>query len=248
VLVADVPVLRLQGVWQAYERGGARVPVLEDVSLEVHAGEIAAVVGGRSQGKTTLIRVASGTLPVERGSVVLKNRKLTGLSDRQMQRVLATEIGIATRIGPETRLSVYDYLEMALKGTRQYSPSERTHRIAALLEQLELTNCASADWGELSDWQRVLVEFAQALIRGPELLLVDDIVDGLDLDGKQAAMTLIEGFAKDLRLAVLMAVSDHAAALRSAKVWRLSHAHLELMHEDPDITSVHEGSENDQAL
>jgi putative ABC transport system ATP-binding protein len=233
-------VLRLQGVWKAFERGRTRLSVLEDVSLEVEAGEIAAVVGGRGHGKTTLIRVASGTLPVERGSVVLKNRELTGLSDRQMQRVLATEIGIATKIGPEARLDVRDYLEMALSAPREYSSSERARRIEEMLDRLELVGCARARWGELSDWQQVLVEFAQALIRGPELLLVDDIMDGLGLDQKQAAMTLIEGFAKDLQLAVLMAVSDHAAALRSAKVWRLSHAHLELMHEDPDVTYLHQ--------
>jgi len=246
--VADVPVLRLEGVWQAFERGHTRVPVLEDVSLEVQAGEIAAVVGGRGQGKTTLIRVASGTLPVQRGAVVLNGKALTGLSDRQLRPVLATEIGIATRIGPEARLSVHDYLEMALSPTRQYRASERAHRIQTLLEQLELVDCAAAKWGELSDWQRVLVEFAQAIVRRPALLLVDDIVDGLGLEEKQTAMTLIERFAKELRLAVLMAVSDHAAALRSAKVWRLAHAHLELMHEDPQVAYLHQPSENDQAL
>jgi ABC-type cobalamin/Fe3+-siderophores transport system ATPase subunit len=247
--VADVPVLRLEGVWQAFERGRTRVPVLEDVSLDVQAGEIAAVVGGRGQGKTTLIRVASGTLPVQRGSVALNDRKLKGLSDSQMQRMLAADIGSATRIGPEAHLSVRDYLDMAISAARKYSVSERTHHIEEMIERLKLTDCAGAKWGELSDWQRVLVELAQAAIRRPALLLVDNIVDGLGLEEKQTAMTLIEGFAKELRLAVLMAVSDHAAALRSTKVWRLSHAHLELMHEDPGVVAyLHKPSENDQAL
>jgi ABC-type cobalamin/Fe3+-siderophores transport system ATPase subunit len=223
--------------------------VLEDVSLDVQAGEIAAVVGGRGQGKTTLIRVASGMLPVQRGSVLLNDRKLEGLSDNQMQRMLAGEIGIATRIGPEARLSVHDYLDMAISATHEYSGSERTHRIEEMLERLKLTDCAGAKWGELSDWQRVLVELAQAVIRRPALLLVDNIVDGLGLQEKQTTMTLIEGFAKELRLAVLMAVSDHAAALRSTKVWRLAHAHLELMHEDPGVVAyLPKPSENDQAL
>jgi ABC-type lipoprotein export system ATPase subunit len=230
----------LDGVWKAFERGRSRASVLEDVSLDVELGEIAAVVGGRGQGKTTLIRVASGMLGVQRGTVVLEDQELTGLSNRQLRWVLATEIGIATRIGPEARLDVHDYLEMALSASRKYSASERAWRIDETLERLELSDCASATWGELSDWQQVLVEFAQAIIRRPALLLVDDIVDGFGLDQKKTAMTLIEGFAKELRLAVLMAVSDHAAALSSTKVWRLSHAHLELMHKDPDITYLDE--------
>jgi ABC-type methionine transport system ATPase subunit len=54
----------LVGVWKAFDRGRDRVSVLADVSLEVASGQIAAVVRTR-QGKTTLIRVASGMLPAE---------------------------------------------------------------------------------------------------------------------------------------------------------------------------------------
>jgi ABC-type cobalamin transport system ATPase subunit len=71
-------------------------------------------------------------------------------------------------------------------------------------------------------------------------LLVDDVVAGMGLDQKRAAMDLMEGFAKDRGCAVLMAVSDHDAALRSATVWELSHTKLELMYQDPDITYLHQ--------
>lgn len=53
-------VLRLEGVWKTFDRGRDRVEVLQDVSLDVAAGQMAAVVGTRDQGKTTLIRIASG--------------------------------------------------------------------------------------------------------------------------------------------------------------------------------------------
>jgi putative ABC transport system ATP-binding protein len=234
------PVLRLVGVWKAFARGRDRVSVLEDVSLEVSAGEVAAVVGGRGQGKSTLIRVASGTLPVDRGSVWLDGRELPELSDGELRGVLADDIGIATRAGPEARLNVHDYVEMSLGATRKFNKRERSQRVRAVLEQLDLAGASGAMWGELSDWQRVLAEFAQAIVVRPRLLLIDDVVDGLSLDHKRTAMDLIEGFAKDVHCAVLMAVSDHAAALRSATVWSLSHGKLELMHKDPDITYLHQ--------
>jgi putative ABC transport system ATP-binding protein len=233
VLVADVPVLRLEGVWKAFDRGRGRVPVLEDVSLEVEVGQIAAVVGTRGQGKTTLTRVASGMLPVDRGSVSINGHELTGLSDGQFARVLATYVGLATRTGG-ARLNVHDYVEMSLVATRRYNRRERRRRVKDLLEELDLTGCAESKWEEISDSQRVLVEFAQAIVRRPKLLVVDDVVDGLGLDHKRTAMDLMERFAKDVRCGVLMAVSDHAAALRSAQVWQLSHTKLELMHQDPD--------------
>lgn len=234
-----IPVLRLEGVWKAFDSGRGRVSVLEDVSLEVQAGQVAAVVGGRGQGKSTLIRLATGMLHADRGSVSIDGRELVGLSDHELERLLGTDIGVATRAG-EDRLNVHDYVEMSLVATRKFGGRERDRLVKDILAELELSGCAGSKWEELSDWQRVLVEFAQAIVRRPKLLLVDDLVDGMGLDQKRAAMDLMEGFAKDRRCGVLMAVSDHAAALRSAKVWQLSHTKLELMHQDPDITYLHQ--------
>jgi ABC-type lipoprotein export system ATPase subunit len=243
-----VPVLRFEGVWKAFVRGDDRVSVLEDVSLEVAAGEVTAVVGARGRGKTTLVRIASGTLSADRGSVTVRGRELTGVSDRKLTKVLRTDLKVAVHSGPWVRFNVNDYVEMSLVATREYKRKQRRERVAQALELVGLEGCGALKWKELSDWQRVLAEFAQAIVTRPRLLLVDDVVDGLALDHKQAAMTLIEGFAKDLGCGVLMAVSDHAAALRSAKVWQLLNGHLELMHKDTDITYLHQRSEEDQAL
>jgi ABC-type lipoprotein export system ATPase subunit len=234
-----MPVLRLEGVWKGFERAGGWVQVLEDVSLEVGAGQVAAVVGGRGQGKSTLIRLATGMLRADRGSVSLDGRELGCLSNGDLEGVLAREIGIAARDG-EDRLNVRDYVEMSLVATCEYSARERERLVRDVLAELEISGCAASKWAELSDWQRVQVEFAQAIVRRPKLLLVDDVVDGMGLDQKRAAMDLMEGFAKDRRCGVLMAVSDHAAALRSATVWELSHTKLELMHQDPNITYLHQ--------
>ncbi len=234
-----MPVLRLEGVWKGFVRGGGWVSVLEDVSLEVWAGQVAAVVGARGQGKSTLIRLATGMLRADRGRVSIDGRELGGLSDHDLELLLGTEIGIAARDG-EDRLNVHDYVEMSLTPSRKYSGRERDRLVKDVLAELEISGCAGSKWAELSDWQRVQVEFAQAIVRRPKLLLVDDVVDGMGLDQKRAAMDLMEGFAKDRRCGVLMAVSDHAAALRSATVWQLSHTKLELMHQDPDITYLHQ--------
>jgi ABC-type lipoprotein export system ATPase subunit len=243
-----IPVLWFEGVWKAFVRGDDRVSVLEDVSLEVAAGEVAAVVGARGRGKTTLIRVASGTLSADRGSVMVRGRELTGVSDGGLTDVLQGDLKVAVRSGPWVRFNVNDYVEMSLAATREYKRKQRRERIAQTLELVGLEGCGTLKWDELSDWQRVLAEFAQAIVTHPKLLLVDDVVDGLALNHKQAAMTLMERFAKDLGCGVLMAVSDHAAALRSAKVWQLLNGRLELMHKDTDITYIHQRSEGGQAL
>jgi putative ABC transport system ATP-binding protein len=246
----DDALLVLEGVCKGFERGGQSLAVLQDVSLSVAATEIVAVVGTRDQGKTTLLRVASGSLPVDRGSVRLADLELTGLSDGRLARVLRTEIGWAARVGPEVRLSVHDYLGLALATGSRLGWRERRQRVARALEQLGVSECAELGWRELSDWQRVLVELAQAVVGRPRVLLVDDLIDGLSLGKKQAAMEILRTFADDLGCGVLMAVSDHTAALPADRVWQLSRGRLKLMVDlsDPDVIPLRRGGEEGRGL
>jgi len=222
-------VLTLDGVWKGFDRGDDRLRVLTDVSLTVAPGQVVAVVGNRDQGKTTLLRVASGTLPADQGSVRVGDLELTGLSDAQLARVLRTEIGLATRAGPELRVRVRDYVGLPLAVGRWLRWRERRLMVAEVLSALDLTGTADLPWRELSDWQRVLVELAQATVARPRLLLLDDVIGGLGLGKKQAATEIVRGFADDLGCGVLMAVSDHAAALPSDCVWQLDGGRLKLM-------------------
>ena len=110
---------------------------------------------------------------------------LTGLSDRRLARVLRTEVGWAARTGPEVRVRVRDYVELPLATGRWLGWRERRRRVTKVLKQLDVAGCAELRWGELSDWQRALVELAQAVVSRPRVLLLDDVIDGLGL-GQEA--------------------------------------------------------------
>ena len=236
-------VLRLDGVWAAFDRGHDRVSVLEDVSLSVGEGEIVAVVGGGGQGKTTLIRLASGTLVADRGTVLITGVDAARLKDKQLARLLANDLGVATGTGPAgPHMTVREYVENALAAPKQgrrkrWQPRERSAMAQSILDDLGVNECGSMRWDELSDWQRVLVELAQAVVVRPRLLLIDDIAGSFGLQRKQAVMSLLEGFADEYGCGVLMAASDHMAALRSLRVWQLHGGRLRLMadHTEADI-------------
>jgi ABC-type cobalamin/Fe3+-siderophores transport system ATPase subunit len=236
-LVADV--LRIEGVWKGFDRGRDRVSVLEDVSLNVAAGELIAVVGGRDQGKTTLIRIASGMLPADRGTVRVCGVELSSLKDRQLAWMLAREVGVAAVSGPEVRVSVREYVELSLAACVRWRRDgwrarERRLRVTELLAQLDLAGCADMRWDELSDLQRVLVELAQAVAVRPRLLLIDDLVDGFGIGRKQAVVDLLEGFVADFGCGVLMAVADPASAMRARELWQLGRGQLKLMAGERD--------------
>jgi len=236
--VADVPVLRLDGVWKGFDRGRDRVVVLRGVSLTVPAGVLVAVLGERGQGKTTLIRVGSGTLPVEDGQVLIDGQTTLGISDSGLSEVLARKVGVATRLGPAAKIDVESYIEMHLGATREYSWRSRREQVRRALREFDLAGTEKLMWGELSDTQRVAVEIAQAVVVKPRLLLVDDVLDGLGSSAKYAALGILEGLAKDEGCGVLMAVSDHTTATRGEQVHQLIDGKLRLMHHDPNIISI----------
>jgi ABC-type cobalamin/Fe3+-siderophores transport system ATPase subunit len=228
-------VLRLDEVSAAFDRGW----VLEDVSLAVGEGEIVAVIGAGGQGKTTLIRLATGTLPVDRGRVLVDGTDVATLKDRDLSHMLASDIGIAVGVGPSVGLTVRDYVETAVAAPkdhvwrwwwrRRWGRREQKLMTSAVLEEFGISECADRQWEALSDWQRVLVELAQAVIVRPRLVLIDDLAARFDLRQKQTLMDVLEGVVRERGCGVLMAVSDDASALRAVRVWKLHRRRLRLM-------------------
>ena len=172
--------------------------VLRDVTLAVEAGRLVAVLGGRGAGKSTLIRVASGTLPADKGDVFVDGQPMVGVSDTKLSEVLALKVGLVGRDGPDAKLDVAGYVEMRLAATRDYSSGQRRRKVRETLREFDLAGTERLMWGELSDWQRVAVELVQAAIVRPRLLLVDDVLDGLPRACKNTALEWLEGFARDI--------------------------------------------------
>jgi ABC-type methionine transport system ATPase subunit len=226
------PVLAMVSVWKGFDRGGVKFSVLEDVSLTVHEREVVAVVGNRDEGKSTLVRIAAGFVRPDRGSVRVGGLELAGLKDGEHSRVLRTQVGLAARSGPKTEQPMGEYVALRLTAGQGLSRRERRLRVAAVLERLGVADCAQLRWADLSNWQRVGVELAQAIVTRPRLLLVDDILDGLGLGKTDAAMGLVRDLAQEVGCGVLMVASDEIAPLRCDVVWKFAGKKLRLMADD----------------
>lgn len=222
------PVLVMEGVWKAFDRGGLVLSVFEDVSLTVRAPEIVSVVGTRDQGKTTLLKLAAGIQRPDRGVVRVAGRDVTQLSDRQLSGLLREDVGLAARSGPGTPETVWEYVGMPLAAGQKQSRRARHQRIGQVLEHLDVSDCARLSWDELSDWQQVRVELASAIVNEPRLLLIDDVLDGLGLGKTDEAMRLVHDLAQEIGAGVLMVASDFMAADPSDVIWEIRGRRLKL--------------------
>jgi predicted ABC-type transport system involved in lysophospholipase L1 biosynthesis ATPase subunit len=229
--MAELELLAMRGACKGYARGEHTSQVLVDVSLEVHPGEIAAVVGGRREGKTTLLKVAAGLEPLDTGEVWLESVELARVSDRERARLLGREIAWTHREGTGVRFRVLDYVGLPLAIGRGCG-QRRAHGLAMeALERVGAASCAGQRWVELSNWERLLVALARGIVSSPKLLVVDDLMDGFGIGRTREAGELLLALVGELGCGVLMSCSDLEAALVADRVWSLEGGRLSLLVE-----------------
>jgi predicted ABC-type transport system involved in lysophospholipase L1 biosynthesis ATPase subunit len=228
--------LAVDGVCKGFWRGRSWLGVLKDVSFGVDAGEVVAVIGPRLGGKTTLLQVAAGMECADSGCVTLAGRALGDRGERRRlgrgsaggrersAPVLGRDVVWVGRDGPHQELEVSKYVgwPLAVHGGRR-----RDARVMAAraLERVGAEDCVSRCWGELSNWQRVLVGLARGFAGSPHVVVIDDLLDGLGSRDTEVASDLLHSLVEESepRCAVLMSAGYFDTAVVIAdQVWALT--------------------------
>lgn len=209
-------VLRLEGVGRGYRRGRDRWQVFSGVSLSVAEGEFVGLLGGRGEGKTTLVEVAAGLEVPEAGGVWFEGRDLARCSKDDRAELLGDRIAWMPRedFGDYLALS---YVALPLAMGRDGIRAAEDRAMVAL-RRVGAEGCADRGWEELSDWERLLVIFARGFATHPRLMVVDDLLDGLGPAGTREAGELLLSLARELQCGVLVAASDMSALLAAHRV------------------------------
>lgn len=161
-----IPRLQVQGLTAGY---GAD-PVIRDVSVSVHAGQIATVIGPNGAGKSTLLKAVMGFLRLASGSVLLDGASLNGQRAAQIAR---RGVGYV----PQVRdifdsLSVGENLEMGAYLVPKRHVAQRLDEVFELFPQLSALRRQRAD--NLSGGERKMLAMARVLMGRPRVLLLDE--------------------------------------------------------------------------
>ncbi len=215
----DAETLSVEGVWKGYRRGSEWAEVLANVSFDVGPGEIVAITGSKFAGKTTLLKIAAGLERPDKGTVSLGSRQLTDGRDG----LLGRAIRWVDDSGPKLKLDVVKFvgLPLALHGSGR---REAELAAAQALERVGAKPCLGRRWGELSNWQRVLVGLARGFAGSPRVVVIDDLLDVRGGRATEEAADLLRSLveASRPRCCVLMSTSDLESAVFADRVWSIT--------------------------
>jgi branched-chain amino acid transport system ATP-binding protein len=179
------------------------VKAVNQVSFTVEQGEILGLIGPNGAGKTTLFNLISGTLPADSGNIVFNGDDITGLKPHQV-----CGLGIARTFQVTRPFGKMTCLENVLVPLAQAAdaPRDSAARKAKAMDLLELTAVADradleAEHLNLIDKKRL--ELARALATGPKLILLDEVLGGLNTLEMDQALNLINLIRDRLRITIV---------------------------------------------
>ncbi|MDW5593472.1 ATP-binding cassette domain-containing protein [Conexibacter stalactiti] len=216
----DAPLLELDDVARSHQGGPYLPPLLDGARLRIAAGDFVAVWGSPRSGKTTLLRIASGIEPPDRGTVRVSGIDLATLSPSKRGAVRLETVGLADAGGADVRdLKLVDYL--ALPVARRLSRRQAVIRARETLSIVGIEHTAELRWSMLDDGQRARAGLAHALVRGPRLLLVDDVTRNMGAVEEAEIVGLLTRLVRDSGLAVLLTSSTLSAAVGAHETYIL---------------------------
>jgi ABC-2 type transport system ATP-binding protein len=215
---------------------GERVVALDDVSFEVRHGTLAALVGPDGAGKTTLIRLIAGLMPLDRGTLTVMGIDVA----RDPQGVQDTIAYMPQRFGLYEDLSVQENLDLyaSLHGI---SGEERARRYPELLAMTDLGRFTKRLAGQLSGGMKQKLGLACTLIGSPTLLLLDEPTVGVDPLSRRELWEIIARLVRERKLTVLMSTSYLDEAERCDEVFVLREGKLLASGPPGEVTGLAAG-------
>lgn len=205
-------------VSRIYNTASVPVVALDEVSLEVEAGEMVAVMGPSGSGKTTLLNCLSGLDRVTSGEVIVEGTSLENMSDAARTRYRARRMGFvfqAFNLLPVFSAVENVELPMLLIGTR---PKLARKKALTALESVGLSDRSRHRPAQLSGGEQQRVAIARAVAAEPAVIWADEPTGNLDTENADKVIDLLARLNAERGLTVVMVTHDQSVGSRAGRI------------------------------
>ncbi len=213
--------IRLEQIEKVYRTDRIETVALSNISLEVGAGELVAVMGPSGCGKSTLLYIMGLLDAPTRGRVQIDGAAISSFADKALAAIRNREIGFVFQtFHLVSDLSVLDNVVVPLL-YRRMSNRERRKRALEALDRVGLTARVDHFPPQLSGGQQQRVAIARAIVGQPRVLLADEPTGNLDSRMGDEIMKVLEDLNRDEGTTVVIVTHDQQMAERTHRIVRL---------------------------
>jgi lipoprotein-releasing system ATP-binding protein len=213
---------------KTYTRNADRVEVLKNLHLEVHEGEFLSIVGSSGSGKSTLLHLLGTLDRPDQGEILLKNRRIDNLSNRERDRLRNQTFGFIFQfyhLLPE--LTTIENVMMPMmvgRSIRQWFSSKKEARLRAteMLDRVGLAHRLNHKPRELSGGEMQRTAIARALVSRPRVLFADEPTGNLDVKAGSDIVRLLRALNQEEGVTILMVTHNLEIAMQTDRVLRMT--------------------------
>jgi len=220
--IGDAAMVSVRSLSRTYGSGDEAVHALNDVSFDVPAGSIVALVGRSGSGKTTLLNCIGGLDEPSTGTVIVDGAEVTSLSEAQRADLRRDRLAFVFQtFGLMPLLSAAENVGLPMR-LRGLDNAARRERVAHLLDLVGLSAHAEQRPGEMSGGQQQRVAIARALANSPRLLIADEPTGQLDAETGATIMQLLRTVVKTEGTTAIISTHDPSLQAMADATLRLA--------------------------
>lgn len=194
---------------------------VDSVSFDVNSGDYVAIIGPSGSGKTTLLSLLTGLISPSEGEILYNDRKLSGLTKRELARLRAWELGMIFQFSELIpNLTVEENILLPALFTHKFPDSEYKKKCEYLMERLDMTSIRNILPRELSGGQLQKASIARSLINDPSLLVADEPSGDLDPENSNLVQLLLMEYNR-MGLTILLVTHDMNLAFDAKTIYEM---------------------------
>jgi putative ABC transport system ATP-binding protein len=208
--------VRAERVSRHYQMGSALIRAVDDVTLEVRAGEFLALLGSSGSGKSTLLNLMAGLDRPTSGAIFAQGRNLSEMNPLELARYRSRTVGMVFQsFNLLPRMTLEENVELPLR-LAEVDRGERAGRVREALERVRLEKRLTHRPSELSGGEQQRAALARALVNRPTLLLADEPTGNLDSATGESIMVLLRKIQQSLGMTIVLVTHERPLAERFA--------------------------------
>ncbi|MFN3408441.1 MAG: ABC transporter ATP-binding protein [Limisphaerales bacterium] len=210
--MAAAPIVRIRNLSKIYAQGEIQVTALDNITLDIAAGEFLTLMGPSGSGKSTLLHILAGIDRPTRGQCLVQDVDVTQLNESELADWRNHNVGFVFQtFNLIPVLTAFENVELPLLLTR-LNARDRRRRVEAALALVGLADRMHHLPKQLSGGQEQRVAIARALVTDPQLIVADEPTGNLDAHSAHDVLQVLQLLSREAGKTVIMVTHDPKAA------------------------------------